>query len=478
MQEFAVKLDALSEMMALSSYGNTKNLLITAIEVNGPLDKEALKLAMQRATRNFPQFVSRIREVRERSNYYLVWDHDPHMTLPLRTLDVPGTDRFKSVLDGFIQRILPALDRDRDLFNEPPAEIHVLRLSVDRHILAPVIHHVVSDAGTASEFGREVLAHYHEKVTGEKPDWPCQQRAMSSSMKKMVNPQSSNFSNLRNFLTGFREAMKHLFEKPALPLGSGSASDRQQHHVKRVISAQDTKSIKKRCAEKRISLVDILVAGINLAIDEWNEARDVVPGILTTSISVNMKGRFRGFEKANNSAIMVFKSRPEERRDLDAFAWGMALKRRKYFNKHMDFEFFQNVSRMTSALRIFPFPVRRRIVNFLMNRHQFSAAVTHLGTIWPQVTYENASTNTCLTSAGGLRISEVHGVGYKLLSSTPLLLIVYSFRGRLNLVLHASGALLTRRESEDFMDVMMKNLMNYARDASASDVAVGWGDNR
>ncbi len=405
MQEAPIKLDALSEMMALSSYGNTKNLLITAIEVSGPLDKEALKLAMQRATWSFPQFVSRIKEVRERSKHYLVWDHDPDMTLPLTTLDA-RTDPFTSVLNGFIQRITPALDRDWDLFNEPPAEIHILRLSEDRHILAPVIHHVVSDAGTASEFGREILAHYHENVTGQKPDWPCQQRAMSSSKKRMVHTRGPN---LKSFLVGFREAMKHLIERPTLPLGSGSALDRQQHLVKRVISAGETERIGKLCSEKRVSLVDILVAGIDLAVDEWNEARNVTPGILTTSISVNMKGRFRGFEKANNSALMVFKSRPEERRDLDVLAWATALKRKKYFSKHMDLKFFQNVSRMTSALRIFPFPVRRRIVNFLMNRHQFSAAVTYLGTIWPQVNHEKASTNNCLATTGGLRITEVHG---------------------------------------------------------------------
>ena len=118
---------------------------------------------------------------------------------------------------------------------------------------------------------------------------------------------------------------------------------------------------------------------------------------------------------------------------------------------------------MTSALRIFPFPVRRMIVGFLMNRHQFSAAVTLLGTIWPQANYENPSANTCLTSTGGLRISEVHGVGYKLLSNTPLLLIVYSFRRRLNLVLHATGTLFTRKESEEFMGIMMNNFMNYAQ---------------
>jgi NRPS condensation-like uncharacterized protein len=472
MQETPLKLDALSEMLALSSYGNTKNLLITAIEVSGPLDKEAVKLAIQRATRSFPQFVSRIKEVRERSRHYLVWDHDPDMTLPLTTLDA-RTYPFTSVLNGFIQRITPALDRDWDLFNEPPAEINILKLSEDRHILALVIHHVVSDAGTASEFGRELLAHYHENITGQKPDWPCQQRAISSIKKRMVHTRGPN---LRSFLVGFREAMKHFIERSGLPLGSGSASDRQQHLVKRVISAQETERIGKLCSEKRVSLVDILVAGIDLTIDEWNEARNVTPGILTTSISVNMKGRFREFEKANNSALMVFKSRPEERRDLDALAWTTALKRRKYFSKHMDLKFFQNVSRMTSALRIFPFPVRRRIVNFLMNRHQFSAAVTLLGTIWPQVDHEKDSSNSCLTSTGGLRITEVHGVGYKLLSNTPLLLIVYSFRGRLNLVLHAAGTLFTRRESEEFMDIMTRNLLNYAQDVPVSGVAVGWGN--
>ena len=185
-------------------------------------------------------------------------------------------------------------------------------------------------------------AHYHENVTGQKPDWPCQQRALSSSKKKMVHPRGSN---LWNFLTGLREATKHFFEKPTLPLGSGSASDRQEHHLKQVISVQETESILKLCTEKRISLVDISVAGINLAIDEWNEARNVTPGILTTSISVNMKGRFQGFEKANNSALMVFKSGPDERRDPNAFVWGTALKRRKYFDKPYGFKVFSECLR-------------------------------------------------------------------------------------------------------------------------------------
>ena len=44
MEEAPARLDALSEMMALSSYGNTKNILVTAVETKGLLDEEAVVL--------------------------------------------------------------------------------------------------------------------------------------------------------------------------------------------------------------------------------------------------------------------------------------------------------------------------------------------------------------------------------------------------------------------------------------------------
>lgn len=467
MPEPATKLDALSEMMALSSYGNTKNLLITAVEVKGRVDEHAMQLAAQRAVVAFPQFASRIKEVRENGKYYLVWDRE-RTVLPLRITDVPAVDRFGPVMGSFLQRITPMLDRDWDLFHEPPAELHVLRLSPDHYVLSPVIHHVAADAGTASEFGRAVLAHYHEIVTGELPAWSCEPHAISGARKRRVQVKEPN---VKDFLVEFREAVTHVFEKPTLPVGSGSLADRRQYHSKRVLSAEETERIGKLCAEKGVSLVDVLVAGTNLAVDEWNEAHNVLPGILTTSMSVNMKGRFQEFEKANNSALMFFKSRPEDRKDLAAYARTIALTRIKFFRKHLDFKFVQNVSRMTSSLRRIPFPLRRRIVNFLMNRHQFSVAVTLLGVIWPETKNGKPTADTCLTHSGGISIEEVHGVGYKLLSNTPLLLIVYVFRNKLNLVLHASGSLFTKQESDAFMDIIMKNLMEYVHEMPVSRVA-------
>ena len=54
MEEASARLSALSEMMALSSYCNTKNILVIAVEVKGPLDEEAMTLAVRQAANRFP----------------------------------------------------------------------------------------------------------------------------------------------------------------------------------------------------------------------------------------------------------------------------------------------------------------------------------------------------------------------------------------------------------------------------------------
>ena len=205
--------------------------------------------------------------------------------------------------------------------------------------------------------------------------------------------------------------------------------------------------------------MDRLVACTNTAIDRWNAAHDEAPGILTTSMSVNMRGRFSAVNRLNNSGLIFFKSRPEERKDPAAFAKSLALARIKQFRRHMDFKFYQDVSRLNAVVRPFPFAVRRKIVNFIMNKHQFSAAITLLGVIWPETRNGKPTANTCLTHSGDFTISEVHGVGYKLLSNTHLLLIVYVFRNQLNFLLHASASLFTRQEADAFMDLVMENLL-------------------
>jgi hypothetical protein len=226
-----------------------------------------------------------------------------------------------------------------------------------------------------------------------------------------------------------------------------------------VFSSEQTERINKAAFQNGASLVDLLVAAANRAVDEWNQDRNISPGVLTTSISVNMKSRYRGLNGGNSSGLLFFKSRPRDREDTPAFARSIALARIKQFRNQMDFKFVQNVSRMTSALRGFPFRIRRRIVNHLANRHQLSMAITVLGVIWPTVRNGKPTADSCLTHTGDLAIKEVHGLGYKLLSNTRLVLIVYAYRNRLNFILSASASVFRRQEAQAFMDLLMGYLL-------------------
>ncbi|MBI4965640.1 MAG: hypothetical protein HY913_20350 [Desulfomonile tiedjei] len=454
MRETSSKLDALSEMLALSSHGNTKNVLMNAVEAQGPFDLDGLRLAISQLPQDFPELMTCLKEVRNWGRHYLLREYRPDFTIPVvfSELQVEGTS---SVLSSLMDHLAPRLDAHWDLFNKPALKYHIVRVAEDHHVIAQVAHHVVADGGTAAEVGKKMFERYDKIMKGSKPEWACQPHAMSTLQKRMVQVKKPSFKQV---LSNVRDTLGHFMDKTTLPAGSGSLQDARQHHVKRKLSIAQTEAITKP-SSGRGSLVDHLVVGTNIAIDRWNEHFNKTPGILTTSMTVNMKGRFRTFNTVNNSGLIFFRSQPEERKSPAAFAKSVALSRIKQFRRQMDFKFYQDISRMNAVLRPFPFAARSKIVNFIMNQHQFSMAITLLGVIWPETKNGKPTANTCFTHSGDFTLSEVHGVGYKLLSNTHLLLIVYVFRNQLNFLLHASACLFTRQEAEAFMDLVMENLL-------------------
>lgn len=448
------RLDALSEMLALSSYGNTKNVLMTAAEIKGPLDVEVWSLAARQAVHSFPQFMSCIKEFREGPRFNLYREARPDLPFPVIVSDVPPTGR--PTFDDIVTHLTPRLDRDWDLFCEPPGEGHILRLAEDHHVYALVMHHVAADAGTAAELGKKSFERYHEIVTGKSPDWACQPLAMSTARKRRVN---FNRLSWRDLVANAGNALAHVVDRPTLPLGTGDPADSRQHQVKRVLSLDETDALVKFSTARGVSFVDLMVVCTNTAIDRWNRDRGVPPGTLTTSMSVNMKGRYRRVDTPNSSALIFFKSSPEERRDAAAFARSLALARIKQFRRQMDHKFYRDVELLNAALRPLPYNMKSRITNFVMSKHQFSVAITLLGVVWPGMRNGRPTQDTCVTRVAGANVTELHGVGYKLLSNTPLLFIMYVFRNRLNLVLAASASHFTRDEAESFVDLVLDQLL-------------------
>jgi hypothetical protein len=451
----AAPLNPLSEMMVLATRGNTKNLIIAVVETFGPVDEQAVKLAAKRAAASNPQFVSRIREAKNGLRRYFVREHDPSLEIPFKTADACGHNPSVSGLDLYLNSFEPQLDRDWDLFSEPPVEFHCVKLAKDHYVFGPVLHHAIGDGAWASEFGREFLAHYHEIITGVVPDWAGSPLALSSARKRMVSLKKEV---KKNYIGDARKAILQLLEKPVAPVGSGVPGNLKQHQVKRVLTKEQTELLGRISIQSGASLVDLLVAGSNMAIDRWNVPRGAHEGLIATSVSVNMRGRFQGFQRQNNSALIFFKSTPEDRRDLGSFTRQIAVNRIRQFRNQMDFKFFQDVSRMNSLMRMAPFQLRRNITDFVMNLHKFSIAVTLLGVMWPEMKNGKPTVDSALTHVGDCEISEVHGLAYKMLSSTPVLVLVYLYKARLNLVMASSASVFTRQEADGFLDLLLDAL--------------------
>ncbi len=460
MEDNGIRLDAISEMLALSSVSNTKNLILTALELQGPLDTQAMTRAVGMASHEFPQLGCLLKEARARRKHVLYWENGRDRGVPVTASELDVAHGSEDILSAWLQLMAPSLDKEWDLFNEPPARVEITRISQNHHVFSPILHHAGADAGTAIEFGRSFLGHYHELMTGEKPMWGRDSPAVSTGRKRMVEARDVG---IKEFIRNTRVALTPLFRRPLLPIGTGAKVDSRQWHVKRRLSPELTASVAKASAKLRASVVDLLVCVSNRAIDQWNAERDVPPGIITTSVTVNMRGRFKGMESPNNSAVMTLKSTPEERKNQDRYARNVSLERIKQFRRHMDFRYFENVTKLTDSVRVFPFGIRRRIVHALSKRHQYSIGVTFLGIIWPEVENGRVTGNTAFSRTADVDITAIHGIGYKLLSDTHLLLIAYIYKHELNLVLAASGCLFTKPEAEQFMDLVVEALQGHDR---------------
>lgn len=456
MRDIPNRVDFLSETTALSTHGNTKNVVITAMEVRGPFDVASGEKAARLTAKSFPQLMSTIREVSAWGLHYLEWVHRPEEPLRVYFAELPLDQRTGNLLDDVIRVMQPRLDRDWDLFKEVAVEFHVIRIGSDHNILACVCHHVAGDAGTASEFGREFLLHYHEIVTGQSPEWADHKLALSTGRKRPIRLASKRWiETIKESHHGFMR----IFERPDYPIGSGTKNDPNQYFAKRIFSESDSGKIFFTAMRQGVNFVDTLTACSNIAIDKWNQDRGLESGLLTTAMTVNTRGRMSQFETPNNSSVIFFRSTPEQRQNLSEFIRILARMRMRHFREHKDITTLLNIRRLNRATRLFPYWMRKRLIHLFLQNHKLSIAVTFLGTVWPKLINGKPSAESSVTMSGNLHVAEVHGVGYKLHSDTKLLLIVYAFQNRLNLILEAAGSLFTRSETEQFLDLISDLLL-------------------
>ncbi len=449
-------LDPNSEMIALSGGSNTKNLLITAVQIRGPVDEELVKLAVTTAVEGFPRLRSCLGEMKTKGRHRLHWHPRPDLEFPVNVSDLKNHEISTPLLDAVLNHLAPILDRDWDLREELPGELHLVRVSNDLHVAAIVVHHAAFDGASASEFGRCCVMQYKEMIEGIKTDSVHRQAdSLSTSRKRTVEVRKHRWENM---LTSARLALMPVMSKPTLPAGSGLPQEHAQYHVKRVLSVEETARIGMSSLKKRGAFIDALTACSSLTIERWNERRNVKTKNVTTALTMNIRGRYQDFDHSNSVSALFFESCPKDRKDRRNLVHSISIARINQLRKQMDLKHYDNVARMVGCTSFLSFNKRRKIVHSIVRKHQFSMAITLLGVVWPVMKNGKPTLDSHPSNIGQAHITEIHGVGYKLIGSTPLVLTVYSYVNRLNFVMATSGWLFTRSEADAFMDLFMETL--------------------
>jgi hypothetical protein len=453
-----MSLGPLEEALALTTNPNSKNIILGAFDLTGPLNTEAVKKTVGSLGDGFPHLRTCLQEIKIRGRHHLVWDYRTKLEIPLSIWNLSDADPSRSSLDVLLSCLEPSLTRDRNLLEEPAIEFHLIKLDQDHHLLACIMGHVAADAITLAEIVKEFMAKYHKLVIGERPAFSCHAVSVSTSRKRAVRKKKTI---LIDYWRTLRQAMVP-YAGCSLPVGTGIPGDLGEHYIKRLFSAEETEDIVSKAIKIRVPFVDYLMASVSLAVDRWNEIRKTASSTLSAALTVNMQGRFQDRDGPNNDSVLYFQFSQNQRKDPKTLARLVYRLRIKQFREQMDLKYSKGMAKLNNFLSIFPFKIRQKAYLQILQRHQTSFALGFMGVLWPASDGRRISGDSYLTSAGGLNITEAHGIAYRIVSNTPLYLTAYFFRKRLNLILSAATWQFTREEAQAFLDLVVDILARQA----------------
>jgi len=439
--------------MVLSSFRNAKNIIMMAAEAKGPFDEEVFRIAVKEVSHAFPMLTGTLRELREGARLFLFREDHPDLEIPVTVSDVSRPTGPEGSFNAILDHLRPGLDKQWDLWHEPPLEVHVLRFQPEYFLLVFIFHHMAADAGMALKIVSEMLGRYDGLINGRSSEWQSMTYVFSTSKKKASKHGKTSLKHLARQVL---RDLKYRKEKPAVPHGTGKAHDLTEQHVLRVFPTEDFQEIKTNVAEAGINLVDHIVVCANRALDEWNRNKNIFPGTNTSVVTVNMRQRFGGEDEKNYSSTIFFRSTPEERNNLAEFAHSVAESRKKQLSRNIDLIVRGSLSMGAALFTLFPFVIRQRVASHFMRSQKFSIAVGFLGVVWPELMEGRLGEDSFLKHAGGFEIIDVHGTGYKLAGNAQINLYAFIYRKRLHLVLTVPGSLLTRDEAESFADLLAR----------------------
>lgn len=461
-------LDGLSEIMVLSNYPDAKNIMLFGFDLEGRLDIEVMNSALNQTIESFPQFAGCVKQTRISGKWYLTWARDPDFKPELRVSEMVEADPAVPSQRSLLRHLHQSLEKDWDLLRVTPTEFHAIRRSEERHTLLALVHHAAADGWTLSLFFKELLACYHRILTGREPAWAGQADSSSGVKTQLVQ---LNTGKWRDALFLARSSIIMRAAKPLIPRGSGQLQGSGNHYVKSILTREETASIVAKLSRAKRPFMDVLVGALGTAVDEWNADLNIPRGAIAICVTVQMRGRFGASQTPSNSSSVVLKFGPRERSHPEEFSQRVAERREEQFDSLYDAKIVKATDTLVDAMRRLPLTARQRIAHSLCQMPVIPLLIAPFGLMWPEVKNGRRTGDSYLIEAGDLDLTEFHAIPYKLGYHCPLILGAYTFRRRLNLQLMSLVSHYTSDETERFMDLLVKVMLDHPFGTSTNGFA-------
>ncbi|MDX3381008.1 non-ribosomal peptide synthase/polyketide synthase [Streptomyces niveiscabiei] len=242
-----------------------------ALRLTGPLDREALGLALSDVTDRHESLRTVFPDVDGVPHQHILADTHPILT-------VTGTDEA-----GLPEALARAARHGFDLAADIPLRAELFTLAPEEHVLLLLLHHIAGDGWSLRPLSRDLATAYAARTRGETPGWaqlPVQYADYTLWQRDLLGEESDATSAFAGQTAYWREALANLPEQLHLPTDRPRPADTTHRGglLTATVDAELHDALHELARRNGASLFMVLQAGLAALFTRLGAGTDIAVG--------------------------------------------------------------------------------------------------------------------------------------------------------------------------------------------------------
>jgi NRPS condensation-like uncharacterized protein len=320
------------------------------VRLSGTVIEDRLRQAIKVALTRHPRARARATIARQRRADY-EWEITPAPDVdPLDVVVCPDDDALQGVRADLQSLAVP-------LATSPPLRVRLARHR-DGDVVMLNVHHAAGDGIAALRLLRSIARAYARR---------CDHLPHTPPEEVQIPAMSGRWAQLRALLGELHQTAPR--SAHLVPSGREDSPGYGLHHL--VLDPAQTAALTTKTAPG-ISVNDLLLAGLHLALERWNVEHGGAAGRLGVLMPVNLRPRPSWYEVFGNFTFMVpVVTRPEDRRDPTATVNAIRRRTRRIKDERTPIA----AVRLLDVLQHLPVPAKRSIARLAASERVIPTAI-------------------------------------------------------------------------------------------------------